>query len=785
MFATDAAPPAAAPFEPQRYPRTYAIPMSTRIAMLVGAGIMAALAVFIAHATNLAQASSFVPGLGIAVLLAGMAAWLPLAALRTRLVLSPDHLDYRDAWRSRRVAFAHIQGWGHTPNTRRGTTLWLKPIAGLGHKLTLSGDMTRDAWFDAWLARLPDLDDGARRAALAQVLDDKRLGATPQDVEPKLERVITISRVVAFAGLAVGFAGLWAPLRFSTDAFIVAGVCLPALALCAALLWRGLVTLAPSSRPRDVRPAMLGVMLLPIGMTGFRLVSQANLLDLRQLAVPALASGVLGLVLAVWLDEGLRRKAGEAIAVFLFVGAYGGIAFGWIDVWGDVTPVPSVRVVVTGAWPVRSATWTLALGPAPTPNDWHNIRVSHDTFRALHVGDVACLGEHPGLFGLRWGGLQRCSGDPQRSPADAAHHWLAHVARPASQRPLLAQKLVDGDWQSVDAELNGLQKRYEAGEVSEVDLEQAYIPLYNVEPALDAPLADWLAHAPKSYAAHLAMALHTERQIEWLSRAGFDERTSPSFNWKERAAFEQEQLDASNALSSRPMLSLLAQHRLKPGAPAAQADWIARAVAIDPDDIALRRDDLIQHPLCPCHGQLPDDPAMRKLLQPQPSARVRDALQAYRLFERGVDAGNTQRAVDLYMQGLALRPYPQDAYTMHINIAVALIEWKRLDEAIAQLKAAIATLPGNRHAHEELGYVYELQKKMPEALAEFLVDAERGQSWAQMRAGSFMLTPEAGVPLDRRNGARWMREAANAGEAQARDILRRHPDLMAEYPPAD
>jgi hypothetical protein len=122
---------------------------------------------------------------------------------------------------------------------------------------------------------------------------------------------------------------------------------------------------------------------------------------------------------------------------------------------------------------------------------------------------------------------------------------------------------------------------------------------------------------------------------------------------------------------------------------------------------------------------------------------------------------------------------------MHINIAVALIEWRRLDEATLQLQAAIATLPGNRHAHEELGYVYELEKKMPQALAEFLVDAERGQSWAQMRAASFMLTPEAGVPLDRRTGAFWMRRAANAGEERARDILRRHPDLMAEYPPTD
>ena len=229
----------------------------------------------------------------------------------------------------------------------------------------------------------------------------------------------------------------------------------------------------------------------------------------------------------------------------------------------------------------------------------------------------------------------------------------------------------------------------------------------------------------------------------------------------------------------------MSQYRLTVQPWKSGTDWVGRMVAIDPDDVSMRREYLIQHPICPCLGQQPDDPAMRQLLQAQPSARVRDTLAAYRLFERGVDAGNRQQAVDLYAQALALHPYPQDAYTSHINIAVALTEQHLLDDAAVQLQAAIATLPGNRHAHEELGYVRELQNMKPQALAEFLVDAERGQSWAQMRVGSFMLTPEPGVPLDRRNGAFWMREAANNGEALARDILRRHPDLMAEFPPTD
>jgi tetratricopeptide (TPR) repeat protein len=609
----------------------------------------------------------------------------------------------------------------------------------------------------------------------------------PKDRTATRVRAGRIGAALNVLALAV-LAWAWA-VPLAGRANVACALLLPVLALWLRVQWRGLFRLTPALPSHDARRALFPALALPAIALAIDIVPVGNLLDWDPLVVPALVCGLLVALLALRLCARTRGwKDGALVAAFALVPAclYAGEAIFAANAWLDSTRVQPVRVSVTGVRgsPDRHVDGArLLLGPAPTAHDWTELRVVRADFDFLRVGDVACLGEHAGLFGLAWAEVHRCPGTPDRAPDAAARHWLAHVARPPSQRAPITQAVIDGDWRTVDATLGALQRRFEAGEASDVDVERAYIPLYNVDPALDAPLADWLAQAPNSYAARLAMALHTERQVEWLTAGGFGENASPGLNWQERTRFELAQLEASMALSTRPTLSLMARYRLTHAARQQTPEWLARLAAAAPDDLLMRREFLLRHPLCPCEGATPDDPALRQLLQAPTSPRVRDALAARRLLERGLAAGRTQRAIDLYRQGLALHPHPQDAFEMHINIAEIQIQWNQPDEAATELHAAIATLPGNRHAHEDLGYVYEMQKRMPEALAEFLIDAQRRQSWAQMRTGSFLLTPEPGVSLDRKTGAYWMREAANAGEARARDILRRHPDLMIEYPP--
>lgn len=779
------APPSGEAVDAHAYPAIYRLKTANRSGyVILAAGLLGGVA-FFATKAGIHAPWGDLGGVAVGAMVSGVALLLLLRAIRSRLILWPDRLEVRGGIFSRHIAMADIRGRRRPPNGSRDVLL--EPREGRGRSVQISADLRRDAASDAWFDRLPDLDQAELDASRARVLDDAALGATAIDVDERLAAATWWARGLNLLAIVLVVWARFAPLAVHANA--VLSLALPLLALWACVQWRGLFRLAPEYGTRDVRPTLFPALMLPSLALVVELPFLANLQSWHAVIAPALAIGALAAALALKLeqrDDPLPRRAAMAGWVLCAAGAYAGTAGLVADVWLDRVPVQAVRASVTGVHGRHGLAFgghAIGLGPAATPADWTSMHVSAPDFAFLRVGDVACLSEHTGLIGIAWAEVHRCADSPDRPADAAARHWLAHVARPASQRPPLAQRLVDGDWQAIDAELDALQKRFERGEVTEVELEQTYAPLSKVDPALDAPMADWVARAPRSYAAHLAMALHTERQVEWLYTAGFDEHSSPTFNWRERAAQVTDQLSKAERLSTRPVQGLLAAYRLDPANVRDAQAWTTRVVALDPEDITMRREYLIQHPLCPCHGGVPDDPAMRWLLEAHPSPRVRDALAAYRLFERGVDAGGTPRSVALYRHALGLQPYPQDAYTSHINLALALINQKHVDEAIVELKAAIATLPGNAHAHETLGYAYDLQGRKPEALAEFLVDAERGQAWAQMRAGSFLLQPEPGVPLDRRTGARWMREAANRGQPEARDILRRHLDLMAEYPP--
>ncbi len=67
----------------------------------------------------------------------------------------------------------------------------------------------------------------------------------------------------------------------------------------------------------------------------------------------------------------------------------------------------------------------------------------------------------------------------------------------------------------------------------------------------------------------------------------------------------------------------------------------------------------------------------------------------------------------------------------------------------------------------------------PQAIADYLVDARRQQLDAQHAAGRVLLWGKTGVPADLPEAARWIAEAVNQGEDEARGLLRSRADLLA------
>jgi len=513
----------------------------------------------------------------------------------------------------------------------------------------------------------------------------------------------------------------------------------------------------------------------------WRLARQVSFESLAPLLLAGVAGAALLTALALKLGLCDRRSAVPAFAGFALMAAG---ASGWLDVAIDREPPLRSQVAVTGrdatrlAWLARHE---LELGVGATRVDWHRVVVDAADRRHLFLGSTACLEEHEGLLGQRWAAVHPCAADAELTGEIAARRWMERNQRAVDDFPGSTRRVLAGQWQDVERELADLLRRFATGQATDLEVDQAFDAFHIASPLLDAPLQDWLAGAPRSPAARMAAAEHARAQFDVLSRGGFGAEVSRGFNAEGQRAAALRHLDEADALLSKPSpLGLLLRYRMTVATRAAIDGWLDRALAANADDLLMRREYLLWHPLCPCRNGVPDDAAMRRVLATRASPRVKEALTATRLYERAVDVDGSDQAASLYRQVIALHAVPQEAYTANINLAVYLATHGSKDAALERLDVAIATLPGNVHAHAVRGWLHEEMGQYPQAIADDLVDARRRDLAAQHAAGRILLWGKPGVPADLREAARWIAEASYLGESEARGLLRSRADLLAE-----
>ena len=532
--------------------------------------------------------------------------------------------------------------------------------------------------------------------------------------------------------------------------------------------------------PSDPIPAFARACLLLGAGAFWHLVTHVSF----ESALPLLLAAVVGAALltagALRLGLATQRSAVPAFAAFALTSA---ATFGWLDVAFDRTPPLRAQGVVTWLDADSATPFTrhvVGLGVGPTRVDWQRVAVSTEDRRHLFLASTACLEEHEGAFGQRWAAAHPCGSDEALPGEVAARRWIEHNARPLADFPASTRRLLAGQWQDVDRELTDLEQRFAAGQASDDEVDQAFEAFHIASPRLDAPLQSWLEKAPGSHAAHMAAAEHARAQFDVLRRGGFDAWVSPEFNFLARRDEAMRELHAAEALRPKPSsLAVLMRYRMSTDNAAHMDEWLDSALAANPDDLLMRREYLLQHPLCPCGGGEPVDEAMKHVLGRPMPPQVQAALVAVRLYERGVDLGINEQSASLYRQVIAAPAYRQELYTANINLAVFLDRQGQHHEALALLDAAIAMAPYNVHAHDVRAVVHEEMGQFPQAIADYLVDARRHALDAQHAAGRILLWGKPGVPADLPEAARWIAEAANQGEDEARGLLRSRADLLA------
>lgn len=136
---------------------------------------------------------------------------------------------------------------------------------------------------------------------------------------------------------------------------------------------------------------------------------------------------------------------------------------------------------------------------------------------------------------------------------------LACSACPSSAAgPDVAALLAANDVAAVDAYLNGVQERFEKGSITEIELRNAFRPVYDLKGAAAENLHAWSTSHANSYAAHLAEGIFLKKRgLAARGRKWISETSESQLDEMQRyMAPAKVELERSRKLTKKPLLSI-------------------------------------------------------------------------------------------------------------------------------------------------------------------------------------------------------------------------------------
>jgi hypothetical protein len=400
----------ALPLEGFEYPRTYRM-APWAYALTIGAAVlMLALGigalVLIMRAYGSASAGLLLMSVLVLPLeLLGL--YLLASALRTSLVLSADAIEVHETFRVRRLARCDIAGrrllklnYGQTMTQLIPSGAGMKPF-----KFSQSGLRT-DAFFDAWMASLPDLDAQEILASEAQVAANAELGATPEERMARLaagKKVASALTVITWAAAAWGY---MYPHPYA--AALLALALLPWLAIALAAKSAGLYRI--DTRRNDVRPSVAIAIYLPGLVLLMRALQDIGVLELQRALLYAALTAALFCWAAVMSDAAARSKPAIVI-LLLALGCpygYGVVVLGNSQLdraAGDHYEVNVLARHISGG---RNRSYYLTLAPWGPRSEAREVTVPRTLYANAQPGQPVCIHQGPGALGISWYAVSSC-----------------------------------------------------------------------------------------------------------------------------------------------------------------------------------------------------------------------------------------------------------------------------------------------------------------------------------------------------------------------------------------
>lgn len=205
--------------------------------------------------------------------------------------------------------------------------------------------------------------------------------------------------------------------------------------------------------------------------------------------------------------------------------------------------------------------------------------------------------------GLAAAVLAGCAGQPREPQSAAPASTEAASASTDPSSPLSpAQKaarreslelLQAGRYAELDARMNGFQQAYRARALDDLELVREFAAFARTDSLLQANLDAWVQGYPSSYAARLARGIYyfkcgvVTRGKKYIDRTPAEQIRG----MKVYLTQARQDLLASLPLDAMPLISYryLIVIGMEFGEHDSNRDWLAKATALDPDSIVIRR----------------------------------------------------------------------------------------------------------------------------------------------------------------------------------------------------
>lgn len=404
-------------FETSGYPRTYGVSLGWKLfalpfGILFGLGGIAGLVFlvfFLPHDANeLIWATLFLSAISTGF--AGLGVYSVLSALMYRVVLTADGVEVLEPFRRSQLLSTEIRGRRMLRTQQGPAALVLVPKAESAKKLKISLVLKTDPAFDAWIARLPDLDQEELERSEQEIAETLYQDQMPQDRGLHIKRLKLLAKCLNGVTITVGIAAFVLPdYHHLVTATLIA---LPWVAVYLVARFQPLYRFG--TRRNDAHPDLTGVLMIPGLLLMARALADAHAFDWLGPLVLAFGGGLALSGAALRVDPWFRQQRWTAILTCVFIFAYGFGAGFEIDVLADSTKPSIYTTQVLGkrmSHGSKSNTYYLGVGPWGPITGGDEISVSAARYDATRPGDTVCVYVGKGALQVPWYQVRDCPKD--------------------------------------------------------------------------------------------------------------------------------------------------------------------------------------------------------------------------------------------------------------------------------------------------------------------------------------------------------------------------------------